>query len=286
MNGEVLNFVSDAGLEKAIKINPNFPISLHWMNESKTCSLIKKEIKTENSKLNKEYKTLNKQLNQLKTISLWLKVNETIVSLTAYDLYESLFSHLRNGNFEDQLFNAQDVSFISPAGPYKCLSLVECINQDTFEKFLYIKTIQNKLAQRSFRLNTKGKVTSFYGDFFQEKTEVELEQITDTGFLFSSSDETFLELIEDQHQLKFQMDISFLDNYFDNSVEDEFNNDPFHTTNTFNSFTINQSHVSTNLKFDSAITGKFYVFCRFEQINELEYSKSIRKFVKKFKEAI
>jgi len=285
MNGEILNLVSRAGLDKCIKINPNYPISLHWMNEPKTCSMIKNEINIADSMLNIEFERINKQLNQLRNVSLWLKVNESIISLTAYDLYESLFSHLRSGTFEDQLFNSQDISFVSPAGPFKCLTLVECINHDTFDKFLYVKTIQNKLAQRSFRLNTKGKVTTYYGDFFQEKCSVELEQITDSGFLFSSSDETFLEVIQDQFQLKFQMNISFLDNYF-NPKNIDVAEDPFYTNNSFNSFSINQCHVTTNLKFDSALTGKFYLFCRFEQINEKDFSSSIRSFIKKFKEVI
>jgi hypothetical protein len=284
MNSEIYDINSIFSLDKPIRVNPSYPISFHWMNEPKICSKIKKEINTENTKLNLEFKMLNKQVNQLREVKLWLKVNDNIISLTAYDLYESLFSHVRSGKFEDQLFNAQDISFLSPAGPFKCLTLIECINQDTFDKFLYVKTIQNKLGQRSFRLNTAGKVTVYYGDFFQENSQVKLEQITDTGFLFSSKDETLLEVIEDQFQFKFQMDIKFLDNYFDKNTEKS--DDPFFTTNSFNSFTISQNDITTNLKYDSALSGKYFIYCRFGQIKEKEYSNSIRNFVKKFKEAI
>lgn len=282
MNSEVFNLVRNSGLNTVVCPNPKFPISLNWMNEPKTCLKIKKEIKLENSYFNLAYKKLNKQLDQLKNINIWLKVNSNIIPMTAYDLYETLFNHLKTANFEDQLFNSQNISFISPAGPYKSLTLVECIHKETFDKFLSVKTVQNKLAQRCFRLNASGKIKTYYGDFFQEESSLDLEQITESGLLFSSSDEKLLELVEEQYQLKFQMSIKYLDYYFDQQAC-EIPENPFCSESSLEFFTMNQKDISKNLKFDSAMTGKFYLFCRFEKIIEKEFADSIRKFICEFK---
>lgn len=272
------NFTPD----KKLFINSSFPISLHWINNSFLCSKIKKLIKISDHKISKEISILEIKLEKLKKVKFWLKVEKTIIPMTAFDMYNSMSINLKNGSFENELFNCQHISFVSPAGPFKDFTLVECINDQTLESFLYLKVLRNQLAQRNFRLNVHGTAKVYFGEFHEESTNLNLEQITESGILFSSECDFFQEHLDHQYLLKFQMTSEHIKKYFDGPQKEPIK-DPFKSDNNFDFYMIEQNKVVKSLKYDSVNSGKLYLFCRFSHMQKSEIPNDLKAFVEEYK---
>jgi hypothetical protein len=275
-------FFEEFDLTRKIKLNNNYPLSLQWSNDSVLTKRIKNLLKE--PKNNNQLNQLHAELDKLKEVPLWLKLDESVLKLSAYDIYHTMCMHFRNGDFEDQLFNAQNISFSSPTGPFKDLSIVECIHEDTLKAFITSYVLQNNLPQRSFRLDTQGQALLSYGEFNERSLRIDVEQLTDSGILFSSDDFELLEVIDDAQYFKFQMTSKNLEQYFDSNSTLE--NDLFFSNNITEAFTVNSTKLSKSLKYDSADTGKFYLFCRYSDMQGSEHAAKFKSFVENFKQAV
>jgi hypothetical protein len=275
-------YFKEFDLTKKIKINKNYPLSLQWSNDSVLTKKIKNLLK-ENTNAD-QLTRLTSELEKLKDVPLWLKLDESVLKLSAYDIYHTMCMHFRSGEFEDQLFNAQDISFVSPAGPFKDLSIVDCIHEETLEAFILVYVLQNNLPQRSFRLDTKGEALLSYGEFNERNLRVDVDQLTDSGILFSSDNYELLEVIDDAQFFKFQMTTKNLDDYFiaDSSPSE----DLFFSNNITEAFTVNSAKLSKSLKYDSADTGKFYLFCRYVDMQGTDHAEKFKTFVESFKNVV
>jgi hypothetical protein len=275
-------YLNKLDLSKKIKINSNYPISLQWSNDSVLTKRIKSHLK-ENLEKN-QLTQLTNDLDKLKSVPLWLKLDDSVLKLTAHDIYHTLCMHFRSGEFEDQLFNAQNISFVSPAGPFKDLSIIDCIHEETLEAFVTAYVLQNNLPQRSFRLDTEGEALLNYGEFNERSLRVSVDQLTDTGILFSSDNYELLEVIDDAQYFKFQMTTKNLETYFD--LDSELHSDLFFSNNITEAFTVNSTKLSKSLKYDSADTGKFYLFCRYSDIQGTEHADKFKGFIESFKHTV
>ena len=275
-------FFKEFDLTKKIKLNNNYPLSLQWSNDSILTKKIKNLLKETDNK--DQLDQLNCELEKLKYVPLWLKLDESVLKLSAHDIYHTMCMHFRNGEFEDQLFNAQSVSFVSPAGPFKDLSIVDCIHEDTLQAFILSYVLQNNLPQRSFRLDTKGEALLSYGEFNERNLRVNVNQLTDSGILFSSDNYDLLEVIDDAQYFKFQMTTKNLDNYFDENSS--LNEDLFFSNNITEAFTVDSTKLTKSLKYDSGETGKFYLFCRYVDIKGGEHGGKFKSFVENFKQVV
>lgn len=283
-NTKVDDFLSEFQFDKRIHLNPSYPIFLNWINSTQLSSKLKKSAKTLDSKVALEIKKIEKRLSHLKSTKLWLKSNDSIISMTAYDMYNSFLQYLKNGSFENELFNCHELSFVSPAGPFKSYTLIECLHSETLETFLSLNVLQNKMAQRNFRLSVEGKAIVHFGEFHQNSVEVSVEQITESGILFSVDDDFFTESVDFEYLLKFQLTSEHLKNYFQQTDKEV--RDPFYTKNNFEFFQIDQRKVMKSLKYDSSSTGKVYMFCRYNHMLGSNLPTEFKDFIEQFKNFI
>ncbi len=275
-------FFENFDLNKTIKINERFPLELHWSDYPALTKQLKSEMKS--GKYSHQLNSLNAELEKLKNVPLWLNLDDSILKLSAFDLYHTLCMHFKNGDYEDQLFNSQEISFVSPAGPFKHLSLVECIHEKTLEAFLYKNILQNNLAQRSFRLKTKGSALLSFGQFHEESLRVNVEQLTENGILFSSDNYRLLEVIDDEQYFKVQMTTKHIGEYFNSESKfDASKEDLFFSNSLTESFRVNSTSLIKTLKYDSTDTGKFYLYCRYKDMQDNDHAKKYSEFISEYK---
>jgi hypothetical protein len=278
-------FFDNFTFSKKIIPNEKYPVWIHWSNNPYLTNKVKEGVKS--GLMKTQFDQLTKQLNNLKDVPLWLKLEDSILKLSAFDLYHTLCMHFRNGQFEDQLFNCQEISFVSPTGPFKEITIVDCIHEKTIESFVYKNIIQNNLAQRSFRVFTKGSAKLSFGEFREHDLDISVEQLTDHGVLFSSDNFKLLEVIDDEQFFNIQMTLKNIKSYFDDSSQfDEAQSDLFYSNNLTEGFRVNSSHLIKSLKYDSSETGKFFLFCRYKDMQGSEHGHTLGKFVESMKQKL
>ncbi len=278
-------FFENFTFSKTLTPNSKFPIWIHWSNDPYLTNKVREGVK--NGQMKSQFDQLSQQLDNLKSVPLWLKLEDSILKLSAFDLYHTLCLHFRNGQFEDQLFNCQEISFVSPTGPFKELTIVDCIHSKTIESFIYKNLLQNNLAQRAFRVFTKGSAKLSFGEFQEHSLDIAVEQLTDHGVLFSSDDFKLLEVIDDEQFFKIQMTLKNLKNYFDETSDfDPEKSDLFYSKNLTESFRVNSTHLLKSLKYDSNETGKFFLFCRYKDMVGSDHGKELGSFVETIKSKV
>lgn len=222
---------------------------------------------------------------------IWLKLeDESILNLTLKDVYQFFVKYLKSSENEDHFFNCYEVSFLGPLGPYQHISLVECINEELLNKYLLEQLMKNKLPARSLRIRTNQLVGVTFGKEQKLRSEIYLKQITDSGLLFETKDEFFMNNMESGEFLKFYLDTSNLQKYLqqdfkqDSDLKEKF----FYTRDELKHFSIEQSKVVKTLGYKSSIDNHFNLFCRYQHILEdqmtspfVEFSGRLKDFFKK-----
>ena len=252
-------------------------IEVYWSDCSKIIRALQSEIK-HNSHLSNVVSQIDEKLMKLNKQNFWLKNKEIIFPMSVYDIYLTLMSHLKKGDFEDVLFDGQEISFISPGGPYKSSTLVGLISKNTFQDFVYYQVLKNKLHHRGFRLHTRGNVKMIYGQDMECSTLLEIKQITDNGVLFASKDEFLLDTITHGEQVKILVDTSKVCQLIeDKNVTNH--QDLFYTNDELRYFITNTKDIISSLSYDSAITGEFYLFIRYWHMQESELPSVFNDFI-------
>ena len=234
------------------------------------------------------YLSANQDMNNT---PIWLKLeDESILNLTLRDVYQFFVKYLKNTENEDHFFNCYEVSFLGPLGPYQHVSLVECINEELLSKYLLEQLIKNKIPTRSLRIRTNQLVGITFGKEQKLRSELYLKQITDSGLLFETDDEFFINNMESGEFLKFYMDTSHLQGYLQQNFEQasDLKEKFFYTKDEMKHFSIEQSKVVRSLGYKSSLDNKFHLFCRYQHILEdqmtspfVEFSSRLKEFFKK-----
>jgi len=279
-----LNDIATGKWNKFYKIIENAPFYFKIQDQSQIIKNIQNELKT-----NKEFETLyNYQLHFSESLSktkIWTRNEDLIIPMTLLDVYHALVRHLRDQSFEDQLFNCNEVSFIGPMGPYKEMPLVQCLNEDIIDKLIFEQLVKNKLPARNMRIHTQASVYMECGKNFEDKCDINLRQITNTGLLFSSKNDFLLDMITHGEYLKIFMDTRNLNQImnpeFDKNKDAQ--NNFFYTKDELRYFFIKESSVIKSLSYKSGETNEIFLFCRFHDIVESDVASSFKIFLEKMK---
>lgn len=270
------------------KLRPfgDLPIEFHWSDSAKLIKVFQSKIKNDES-FNKSFRAVEQKFLKLKDEKLWLRKDDFIISMSLFDIYFTLINHLKNGEYEDQLFNSQEVSFVGPTGPFMNVTMIELVTQQLFKEFLYFNILKNKIPQRSFRLHTTGEVVMQFGEKFEKYSIVEICQITDNGVLFSCKDDLVLEEISHGPMVKFHMDSTSVNKLMEGELI-EFSNTKnlFATDCKLKYFTVEYEKIIKSLSYNSGISGKFYLFVRYINMNGTDIPSVFKDFVEQMKDSV
>ncbi len=240
----------------------------------------------ENSTFHNIYDLQSKFIKELASVKLWLKHENNIMEMNLLDVYTGLIKHLKDSSFEDQLFNANEVSFLGPLGPFKFMPLVECLNDDITEKLIFTQILKNKLPSRKMRICTQGKVKIEYGESFDKSAHLSIRQITDSGILFSCTDDHFLGQMQKNEFLKFYIDTTSLKQFIDNDLN--LNQTPpkefFYTEDHLRYFFIEEKNVVKSLSYNSGTSSEIYLFTRYFHMLESDVPTIFNEFTDKVDE--
>lgn len=282
----------DKVLDHLIKINQKLspfgvlPITMHWSDSAKLIKLFQSRIKSDEH-FQMAINILENKFNALKNEKIWLKKEDIILTMSLYDVYLTLIQHLKNDQFEDQLFNSQDVSFIGPTGPFMNITMIELVRNQFFNDFLYFNILKNKIPQRSFRLHTSGEIIIQFGKDMEQFSKVEVCQLTDNGVLFSCMDDLVLENSSHGLVVKFMIDTSNIYQLLEGKKLNSPNESKlYYTTDELKYFTIDQNKLIKSLSYDSGISGKFYLFARYVHMKDSDLPNVFKQFVEQMKKAV
>lgn len=268
------------------QLNKNFPF---WYRLGDSSFLIKKfqaHFKSDEN-FKKHFQDQLSLGHELTKVQLWLNVSGKPMMMTVMDIYCALMEHLKNGSFEQQLYDCYEVSFVGPLGPFKNMTLLQCLNDDLIEKFIFSYVLQNKLPTRSFRLHTCGQINIECGEELDKNYTLKVKQITDNGILFSSHNDLLLEEIEQGELVKFYLDTTNINKIIKSQFGDiNVPQDMFYTENNLRYFYMESKDVVKSLSYNSALTNEVYFFCRYHNMLESDVPAVLSNFVEKAKSKI
>lgn len=281
----VLKDLVDGKWNQLYKIDKNAPFYFKFNDNQKIIKNLQIKIK-EDANIKQLFNYQHVFGDELKKVKLWIKSEDSIIQMNMLDIYTGLLKHLRDSSFEDQLFNSNEVSFIGPLGPFKHMSLIECLNDELIEKFIFSQIIKNKLPSRKLRIHTNGKIRVEFGEDFDTYANIEIKQITDSGILFSSKDDLLLETISKSEFVKFYIDTRMMNTFLENnmkmpkSVTEEF----FFTKDDLRYFFIEEKNIVKSLSYKSGLNNEVFLFCRYHHMLESDVPNIFHEFTQKVKE--
>ncbi len=274
-----LTDIVNGKVNQLYKIDKDSPFYFKLTDQSKIMRKVQRHMK-DKPELNALYGYHYNFTKALKQNVLWLKTETGIISMTLYDVYSALMKHLRDATFEDQLFNCNQVSFVGPLGPFRDMPLVQCLNQDTIDKFIFDQILKNKLPLRKRRILTSSQVIMEYGGEFQYKSKLKIKQISENGLLFAMNDSIILDLMAKGEYVKLFVDTRNLVSFTENKLRSQkkFNDDFFYTEDELRYAFVRESDLIKSLSYNSGDTNEVYFFCRFSDMRETDIPNSFYDF--------
>jgi len=162
----------------------------HWSDSFETCESLKAHME-DNESYRNELKTCEKALDQLKLIPVWIKTPKKIHQTSMYDLYEEHILHQENLFGSLDPFCPYEISFLSGMGPFRRLSITECLSESTHREFILLFLMKGKVKAGDFRLKLKSKILMEYGDQYSRADLIELLQLTTEGIVISMNSDFY-----------------------------------------------------------------------------------------------
>jgi hypothetical protein len=284
VESQIQDYFKNFHFEKHLNLFDDLPLRLHWSDSKILMDKVRKSVKAGEDKFQHEKISALEAIDNLKKFPVWIKNQHHIIPMTLLDVYHTMALFIKKDVMEDELYNVTEISFVGPAGPFKEMSLIDCINPDTLQIFLHWQVLNNKLPQRAFRLNTRGHVMAqLLGQNSGDNNYLlKVDQITDSGILFSSTHDGLLANIDKTTSLKFYFDSQKVTNVL--SQQDKFiGDDLYYTDNKLLYFKIDQEKIIKKLKYNSHQSGEFYLFCRYHHMKESEVPESMINLTDKVK---
>ena len=135
------------------ELDKNAPLYFKLLDNSKIIKKIQHNLKSDEELLHL-YKYQLNFTHELEKLNVWVKSEGNIIKMNVLDIYASFLKFMKDKSFEDQLFNSNEVSFIGALGPFKHMALVDCLNENVLNKYLFTQIISNKLPTRRLRIYT------------------------------------------------------------------------------------------------------------------------------------
>jgi hypothetical protein len=184
-------------------------VAFHWADFFETCDLIKARLQSEPG-LREDFNHRDAALNKLQLIPLWVKTERKIHQITVFDLYEgSIFNQAQILVGIDP-FSAPEISFISASGPFRKMTIADCLNKCTYRDFVIVSLIKGNLARRNYRIRLKSRILLEYGANVGQAELVSLEQLTTQGILLSLDSDIYLRKIRNVESIRLLVNVKSL----------------------------------------------------------------------------
>lgn len=278
-------------LKDAILLNPQAAVCFHWADFHETCATYAHRVQKDVG-LKGEFEAKIKELSELKRTPVWIKNTKELIHTNLYQLYQDFILEKMWQNQDAHPHAPYDISFISPSGPFKKLSVTDCFNLQTYQDFTHVFLLQGKLPQREFRLRVPSRLLMEYGAGFLEATLVDLEQITGSGLLIRCCGKTFFHQMRPKQQVRLMFKSAPLDVFqgtkdFRESIA-TWSQNPFYSHNKQEAFILNCEDFQVASRFDFGETQDIYLFVSFTTLKSSHrlMGEKIERFIAKAKESM
>ncbi len=206
-----LSLVQSASLSKLgedLVLCDRRSVVFHWADFFETCDLVKTQL-LQDASLAADLKRREHHLAGLAHVPIWVRTQHQVFQTTVYGLYERyLLNQIQLVGLDP--FYPSEISFISPTGPFKLLSITDCFNPTTYRDFVIVYLLQGKLPKRDFRIRLKSKILMEYGAELGGAEVVAIEQLTATGLLISLDADVFTRKVVGGESVRFLVNASTL----------------------------------------------------------------------------
>ncbi len=261
-------------LAKPLQVTEHFfskkkDISFHWADFSHACQLYRDSQKKGKKNINSE---LTKYVNTFHNTDLWMKASDRVVTLSLYQIYDCLISNTKLPVVNKGKDDLVEVCFMGPGGPFKKISLGECVNDANYAHFVFLRLMDGTLPMRDFRIRCQGKVLCYYEQVLKHSCVLEVSQLTSEGILFVSSEKNLESKLSQAKNFRPLIDIKIFKQALGASLNDLgnfFNGeraDLFYTHDERCEYNINPKDLKFYSGYDSQAKGVDYIFCRYEDI--------------------
>jgi hypothetical protein len=286
------SYVDKTFLETLILCPPSHML-FHWSDALETSEQMR-AMMLSNESYSREFKKCDQALSQLRSVPLWIKTEKKIIQTSMYDLYEQYIL------FEDNLFGTLDpycpyeISFLSGVGPFRRLSVFECLSESTHREFVIIFLMKGKIKAGDFRLRLKSKILMEYGEQYSKAGLIDLLQLTSKGIIISLNSELYTREYTSLKAMRLLLNSKMLFSLKDKNLQDvslklsPYAYNLFYTSNKNDSFTFNLSDLVIESTFDFSEQKKIPLLISYERISDSNplAAKTLQNFVSQMKELI
>lgn len=268
------------------------PLQFIWSDYDECCAHFREKMKgdADVAKLREQKLT---EISHLKNIPVWIKKGHKLYTTHLFEIYES---HLQQKTiFGYDVTAPMDISFISPSGPFKKMAISDCLNIQSYQDFVFLSLLDNKLPSREFRLRLQSRLLFESGSDFQHTLLGNLCQVTTKGLLFKVKAVDFFNKIKDSTQLRLLMNTQIFESTKDDVTWTDVKNTaknwpahPLYTQNKNDAFLIDPKELQLAHRFDYGRTSEVYFFVPFKHLSASHalMVKRIEKFLVEMKSCI
>jgi hypothetical protein len=254
--------------KQRFSLSTNDNMSFHWADFALTCD-INKELIQRDQNVSSMHNIMVGQLERLKTVPVWVRTIDGVSTLSLFDIYDSLATKGKMSRFYVNQSGKLVISFHGPEGPFEVLSPAECVHPDRYSEMIFDYIFKGKLPTRDFRLRCEGKILCYFDVCFNKSTQIDVEQITTEGILFSTKDNELKDKITNSKEIKVLMNLEVfhkaLSYNFDGmrNLFSDYKNSLFFTRDSRHAYHIQPKHMYFYQAYDHDVTGQTYFFVPF-----------------------
>lgn len=258
----------------------------HWADFHETCDSVKEHLAND-PVLQEDFKRREEAINRLMLIPVWIRTRNKVYQLTMFDLYERYIVTQAHLIGDIDPFEPIELSFISATGPFKGMAIAECFSHITYQDFVLVNLIKNKLPKRDYRIRLKSKVLAEFGKEFGQARLISLEQMTMNGLLFSVESEFYMKELSQSGSIRILIDTDTLKVAVGKTKSELQEHLAGHTFNLMYSSKKDDAiecplgAFHTESSFDFFRNKKVYLFITYDQLakSRPESAKQLRNFI-------
>lgn len=262
-------------LNFAHEISSNMGLYFHWSDCKKSVEYIKNQIDN-NTQLQLDYEKLNKGAEFLASVEIWSRNYSKVNSFKLIQLYEDIIT---NNVLSFDYNSIKEISLVGPFGPFKKMTLAECLGEVPYQEMIYLNIIKSKIRSREFRIRTSSNV--LYKDFENNQSGVLcLSQMSESGFLFSST----VENPKGIHNKPFRIYLNLENVHKAINMKEQFvAKDLFFTNNKLKNIVVDPVKIKKSNKFNYEITKTKFYFVPWTSIQEKSFRAMGQELVAEIK---
>lgn len=166
-----------------LRFGTNGVISFHWSNDKISSEYVK--TLHENKGKNKRLEKLHSELEELKSVPLWLMSRRGHLKSDLHNLYQCYL----DPRLKTHWFHLEEilVSTNHEAGPFSSLKAMRWFDKEIYAKFIYAKMLESWVPQRSFRLSLDIPIEIRAGGSPFQSVSAKIHQVSAHGLVLHIS---------------------------------------------------------------------------------------------------